>query len=777
MLAVGYSPSSIAKLSAFFVESASESTKNMPTTDKSSALVSSASRPLNLRMRADVSARRQSYQGRDYWVLKDPISLKYFRFEEEEYAILQMLDGTRTPEQIKLAFDYQFAPQKISLQEFYQFIGMMFRNCLLVSDATGQGVELQKRSKERTTQELKSTFTNVLAVRFRGFDPDGLLNVMDGLFRWLFTWPTFCAVVMLWIAAAGLLFTHFELFMQKLPGFHDFFAAQNWGWLALVLATTKIVHEFGHGLACKRYGGQCHEMGVMFLVMTPCLYCNVSDSWTLPSKWKRAAIAAAGMYVELILAAIAVFVWWFSQPGIVNQLALNVIFVSSVSTILFNGNPLLRYDGYYIFSDMLEIPNLRQKSTSILQSQLASWTMGIESRPDPFLPTRKKWLFALYSVAAVLYRWFITFSIFWFLYSLLEPYGVKIIGQFIAMFAIWGLIGMPLIQAYRFFSVPGRFGSVNRSRVAISSLVLAFAVIGILMIPIPHFVRCSFIVQPRNAKNVYVDMPGTLQAVLSQPGQQVVAGQPIVKLDNRELDLQITKLEGDVRLAKTRLDTWKSASLQDRTGEAADEAAVAFAELKSAQSDLQQRQQDLGMMTIKSPIAGQLIPPAYTSKSESENGVLPSWHGYPTDARNVGCYLQQGTLVGRLVPDCVSLEAMLTIDQNDIEFVQSGQEVELFPSATPGVTHEAQIDTISTTKMKSVPRALSSRFGGALVAIQSADGEDIPQSSTFQVSVPFECLDERLADGTTGFAKVRAGSQTVGQRLMRLAQKTFRFDL
>ena len=171
---------------------------------------------------------------------------------------------------------------------------------------------------------------------------------------------------MLGLGALSLIVTNFESFQNKLPSFDNFFAANNWFLLAIVLGVTKVLHEFGHGLACKRFGGRCHEMGLMFLVLTPCLYANVSDSWLLKSKWKRAFIAAAGMYVELVIASIAVFVWWFSIPGLVHHLALNVIVVCSVSTLIFNANPLLRYDGYYILADLMEIPNLRQKSSAML---------------------------------------------------------------------------------------------------------------------------------------------------------------------------------------------------------------------------------------------------------------------------------------------------------------------------------------------------------------------------------------------------------------------------
>ena len=166
--------------------------------------------------------------------------------------------------------------------------------------------------------------------------------------------------------------------------------------LAFTLGITKVLHEFGHGLSCKHFGGECHEMGIMVLVLTPCLYCNVSDSWMLPNKWQRAMIGAAGMYVELVIASVCTFMWWFSTPGLLNNLCLNAMFICSVSTVLFNGNPLLRYDGYYILSDVTEIPNLRQKATTILSRKMGEWCLGMEMADDPFLPQSNQIFFALY---------------------------------------------------------------------------------------------------------------------------------------------------------------------------------------------------------------------------------------------------------------------------------------------------------------------------------------------------------------------------------------------
>ncbi len=739
------------------------------------AMAASASRPLSLHMRRDLDVQRQVYQGRDYWVIRDPLSLKYYRFEEEEYSLLKLLDSEASPDQIKRTFDHDFAPQKISLPELYQFIGMLYRNSLLVSESPDQGLELKKRAVKNRRKEFRQSLTNILAIRCKGFDPDRLLGFLNGCFGWFFSWPAFLVVVLLGLAAGGLLLSQFETFQAKLPNFQEFFAAKNWIWLALVLAITKVLHEFGHGLACKRFGGQCHEMGFMLLVLTPCLYVNVSDSWLLPSKWKRAFIAAAGMYVELVLASIAVFVWWFSHPGLVNQLALNVIFVCSVSTLLFNANPLLRYDGYYILSDLLEIPNLRSKATSILQRSCGHWMLGIEARPDSFLPVRHQWLFALFSVAAAAYRWVVTFSIFWFIYRVLEPYGFKIVGQLIAFSALYGLLVLPLIQLFKFLSVPGRLGTVKPARVTISAIVLLSMMAGILIVPIPHHVHCSFYVQPASAANLYVDVPGKLETIFTLPNTAVKAGQPILVLNSKKLEVQLASMQTRLDLAKVEQENVMKAMSVDHN------SAKRVEEVKSsvlaASANLEKRKMDVQRLVIRSPINGYFLGPARIEKKKSDSGELAFWHGSPLDSKNLGSYLEQQTLVGQVVPDLTKMEAVLAIDQADIEFIRRDQAVELLIFQLPSKTHHSITAAISPSQMKSVPKALSSRHGGDIVAIPDEEGVDVPQSTKYLVNVPLVNTDKLIVGGGTGVAKIRTGSQTVGQRLWRLLNRTFQFEL
>lgn len=736
---------------------------------------SSSGRPLRLTCRADLETTRQQYQGRDYWVLKDPISLKYFRFEEEEFALLKMIDGKSSPDQIKRRFDYKFAPQKISMQELYQFVGMLYRSSLLISDSADQGIELKKRGEKNRAQELRQSLTNILAIRYRGFDPDGLLGALNGYVGWIFSWPAFLMIATLWLAALALIIAQFDVFQSKLPSFNDFFAAKNWIWLALVMAGTKVIHEFGHGLACKRFGGQCHEMGVMFLVLTPCLYVNVSDSWLLNNKWHRALIAAAGMYFEFILAAMAVFVWWFSTPGMVNQLALNVVFVSSVSTVLFNANPLLRYDGYYILSDLLEIPNLRAKATTILQRTFGELLLGIESRPDPFLPTRKKWLFATYSVMAALYKWVITFSIFWFVYSVLEPYGFKIIGQLLAMTAIYGLVAMPLIQLYKFFSVPGRLGVVKPIRASISGVSLLVIIGAVLMIPIPHYIYCDFYAQAANAENVYVDVPGSLAEIYVTENRLVNEGDPLVRLHSQRLKVQLASLATEVETADVRLrNIQNAAAVMDSVADGLHSAEVALA---AALENHRSRRLDEDKLIVRAPIRGYFLTPPRMERKSNDGSELIQWHGSPLEPRNLNAHLESSSMVGQIVPNLEELEAVMAVDQGDIEFVKSGQSVEMLINQIPCKIYQSEVDVVTPTEFASTPKSLSSKYGGGIVTTTSQNGEEVPQSTKFIVRAKLNNFDSRIVPGSTGEAKIRAGSQTIGQRILRWINHTFQFEL
>lgn len=726
-------------------------------------------------MRPDLRVIQHRYQGRVYWVLKDPVGLQYFRFEEEEYAILQMLDSQSSLDEIAERFERQFPPQTIRTEELQQFIGMLHRSGLVITDAAGQGVQLKKRRDERVHAERLGTLTNILSLRFKGIDPDPILNSIYPWVRWFFSGPAVFCCILLGLAALTLVLVQFDVFQSRLPSFQSFFAAKNWLWLGLTLAITKVLHEFGHGLSCKHFGGECHEIGVMLLVLTPCLYCNVSDSWMLPSRWHRAAIGAAGMYVELVLASFATFIWWFTEPGPVNYVCLNVMFISSVSTIMFNANPLLRYDGYYILSDIMEIPNLRQKSSSILSRKLGKWCLGMEEPEDPFLPKRNQALFAFYSVAAAVYRWIVVLSILYFLNKVFEPYGLKFLGQLIALGALYGLVIQPFVKLFKFFKVPGRLGKVIRWRMYTTLGLIAAAVGGVLMIPLPSHVYCSLVVQPRGAASVYVEQDGILEAVFVEPGDQVDKSQPLAQLSNIDIRISIADLTGQRDVYIAQLEGLMRMSFDDQSASA--RVSEVTESLKSVKQQLKQRLDDREKLKLVAPRAGTVLPPSIVQEQSRGDSQLPTWSGYPFDPDNIGATLMTGTKLCQ-IGDPRRLDARLVIDQNDVPLVAPGQSVEILLDQSADQVLEGEIENVATENLKASPQNLSSLHGGPLATQMDSSGVPRPLSPVFEAVVPLPVDDQgMLRIGLTGEAKITTAPRTLGSRLWRYFSRTFNFDM
>jgi putative peptide zinc metalloprotease protein len=739
------------------------------------SLVSSSSRKLPIRKRPDLRARKHRYQGRIYWVVKDPVGLQYYRFEEEEFAILHMLDGQSSLDDIAERFERDFPPQTIRTEELQQFIGMLHRSGLVITDASGQGRQLVKRRDERVHKQRLSTLTNILSIRFKGVDPERFFNFIYPYVRWFFSVPALVACILLALSALTLVIVQFDVFQSRLPDFQTFFGRDKWLWLALTLCGTKILHEMGHGLSCKHFGGECHEIGVMFLVLTPCLYCNVSDSWMLPNRWHRAAIGAAGMYVEIVLASICTFIWWFSEPGPLNYLCLNVMFISSVSTVLFNANPLLRYDGYYILSDILEIPNLRQKASSILNRKLGKWCLGLEEPEDPFLPKRRQWLFATYTVAAAVYRWIVVLSILYFLNKVFEPYGLKILGQLIALGAVYGLVIQPLVNVYKFFKVPGRLGKVKRWRMYTTLGLLIAAIAAVCFIPLPSHVYCPLEVQARGAASVYVDEEGILDEVLVKPGDSVTDGQVLARLRNIDVDISIADLTGQRAEYRAQLDGLRRVSFEDPR--ASDQINEVIEHINSVQSHLDKRQADKAKLQLTARRDGTVLPPPLVPEQEEKDGQLPLWSGSPFDKENLGATLLKGTKFCQ-IGDPHWLEARLVIDQSEFGFVAPGQPVEIMLDQTAECVYKSAIEIKSQEPVKISPEHLSSLNGGPLPTKMGPDGVARPLDRVYDALVPLPYDPQGLVRiGLVGEAKITTKPRTLGSRLYRYLARTFNFEL
>jgi putative peptide zinc metalloprotease protein len=512
----------------------------------------------------------------------------------------------------------------------------------------------------------------------------------------------------------------------------------------------------------------------MLLVFTPALYCNVSDSWMLPNKWHRAAIGAAGMYVELFLAAIATFLWWFSSPGLLNSIALSVMFICSVSTLMFNGNPLLRFDGYYILMDLIEIPNLRQKATEITKRFFVWACLGIDQPENPFLPHKHQWAFGLYTVAAVLYRWVVVFSILFFLNKVFEPYGLKIIGQVIALAGLFGLVVQPLWQLGKFFYTPGRMHKVKRKNVIGTAVVAAVAAAVVLFLPLPYSVKCSFEVQPRGGRQVFTSVPGQIRQVAFRPGDRVEEGQVILQLVNPELEFELLEVEGRFKEAEQVVKNLEGQRYSDPAALSQIETAQEVRD--SAYQQYLEKKREYDRLTIAAPASGTIIPPpGRDDKAAAAQGRLPSWSGTPFDPRNEGALVTPADLICQVGnPD--DMEAVLVVDQAYIDLVREGQAVRLLLEANSRRALESQIVEIATTEMKVAPRSLAAAAGGRLETRTDSAGMVRPLNTSYQARVPLGEAAGALQAGLQGQARIYTGWQPLGSRLYRYCAKTFHFD-
>jgi putative peptide zinc metalloprotease protein len=734
-----------------------------------------------MKMRPDLTFAPQTYQGVDYLVVKEPLGQKYYQFPPQVHYLLTLLDGEITIDQLQDAYHEEYAPKRITRQELQQLLTRFHQDGLVTSDMPGQGIELLKRGDKNNRMERFQMLSNILAIRYRGFDPERILNWLLPWTWWIFTKAAVYVFMVLASIALMSVIVNWGAFQAKLPGFDAFFDPKQWYLFVLVLAVTKMFHEFGHGLSCKRLGGECHEIGFMLLVLTPCLYCNVSDSWRLDNKWHRAAIGAAGMYVEAILATIATFVWWFVQPGMVQDICLRVMLVSSISTVLFNGNPLLRFDGYYILSDILEIPNMGQKSTKALTTLLGRNWLGLEIPDDALMPTNRPAAFASYTVAAFCYRWVIMFSIILFLMRWLEPYGLESLGIGIALFSLIGIVLMPCYKLYKYMSVPGRMHQVKKKRFFSVLFVVGALIAALLLIPVPHKLRCDIVVVPEKISAVYVEEPGVLDECYVEPGDVVTEGQEIARLRNYQLEEQILEAEGRVQVKKKQLVAARTTMIRGYGG--ASQAGALQAEVDEAISLLSDLRIRATKLTIRSPIAGTIMETPYRHPAQAVNEdllvdqqpfLIQRYDNVSAGAGQRFCE----------VADLDQWRGIVLLSEQQVNFIKPGQDAHIRLASRSYETITAKVADVGVTDLsinrdsyellqatQQDPRVRENNIPDLI-------SELVPQYDLnrlhYYAEIPLKDTDRSLKIGQSGMVRVTCPNRSFGSRLLWWINQNFR---
>jgi len=738
--------------------------------------------PVKLKMRPDLTFDRQTYQGVEFWVVKEPLGQKYFQFPPSVFYLLKQLDGEQTIDGLQDKYHAEYAPKRITRQDLQQLLTRFHNDGLVTSDVAGQGSELMKRGEKNTRMERLQMMSNILAIRYRGFDPEGILNFLNRYLWWIFTFTCMCVVIFAASVALLSVLINWSAFQAKLPGFEAFFDPKQWYLFVGVLAVTKMFHEFGHGLSCKRLGGECHEIGFMLLVLTPCLYCNVSDSWRLNNKWHRAAIGAAGMYVEIILATIATFTWWFVQPGLIQEICLKVMLVSSVSTVLFNGNPLLRFDGYYILSDILEIPNLSQKSTKALTTLMGRNWLGLEIPDDHLMPTNRPWAFALFTVASFCYRWLIMFSIIFFLMTWLEPYGLESLGVGIALFSLIGIVVMPGYKLYKYMSVPGRMHQVKKVRFfsILGAVLLLLAVI--LLTPLPHYLRCALIVVPDKLETIYIQEQGILEECLVKPGEVVEKGQVLARLTNLDLALELADAEGKLKAKQAQLQSSMAAGAMDNSGKYLDELATLNSEIVELSQLVNSLNTQNDSLVLKAQVMGGTVLETPYQHPKTSMRDIPNTDQQPLlSGKNESVSVSRGQRFCE-VADLSKWQAYVLLTEQQIKFAKVGNGAKMKLYSRPWDKIEAEIEEVGVTDL-SINRD-SYEMSQQEIA-QLGQQNEIPDlvlemvaqyqkpELQYYARVPLP-TDQKLRIGIGGQARLFTGYRSLGARLLWWVNQTFR---
>ncbi len=731
----------------------------------------STERPVPLRVRPELTALAIEAAGGRCWRIKDPVSLEYFQLAEDEYAVLMMLDGRTSLAEIERQFEQRFAPQNLSLGQLQAYFAHLHAEGLALADTPDQGRQLLERRRSTARRGLTAAFINPLAIRFRGVDPERFINWLYPRSRWLFTlW--FAAIALFIVVCAGLLVVgQFERMSQRLPELRSFFTPAGILWLAIALGVAKVLHELGHALVCRHFGGECHELGLLLLVFTPCLYCNVSDAWMLPGKWPRVAISAAGIVVELFLASVCLVLWWFSEPGLLNSVLLNVVLVCSIGTVVFNGNPLLKYDGYYMLSDALEIPNLAEQANGLMRRMAWGWLAGDKFHPASRLSRgARRWLVA-YAVLSGTYRVFVVAMILWFCWGLFAAWNLKVLGGGLVMIVLAGMALPPLAAAVQFLRDPVRRREADPTRLRWALAAGLLLAAGLFLIPVPQRVAADFVLQPAGDSHVHVTVPGRLLRAVPA-GTAVSAGDIIAELDSEPLRREIDKLTRERDLLALRCRNLDSRRAEDP--EAAAAIPTAAEELARARQRLDQRLEDQECLRLKAPVDGVVFPPADVPDIVTQRRELAAWSRTPLDPRNIGCWLEAGTVLC-IVGQLREFEALLVIGQSEIELVSPGQPVRLLVDQLPGRILAGTVTEVAAVNLEAIPPELVGAHDTAVVRDKA--GALRPAETSYQARVTIPERDLPVSLRARGRAKIRVGSVPLGQQLYRLFRQTFHFRL
>jgi putative peptide zinc metalloprotease protein len=544
-------------------------------------------------LRSSVKVRRQNFRGQRWFVLENPFSNQYFRLRPAAYEFVARLRPDRTVEQVWKECLERFPDDAPGQEAVIQLLSQLYQSGLLQYDLAEDTAQLFRRYERTRQRETRSRLLNIMFMRFPLLDPDQFL---------IRTLPVIGKLIspvggMIWLAvvlsALKIVVDHFPALRDQSQGI---LAPSNLFLLYTGMVLIKTCHEFGHAYFCRRYGGEVHVMGIMLMIFTPIPYVDATSSWGFRSRRQRILVGAAGMIVELFIAALATFVWVNTGQGTLHSLAYNMMFVASVSTLVFNLNPLLRFDGYYILSDWLEIPNLQQRANQQLKFLAERHLFGLKNAESPANSrTEAGWLTG-FGILSGIYRVIVFGGILLFVAD-----RFLLLGIVMAIVCLISWIMVPLSKLVIYLASSPRLAR-NRIRAISVTAGSVMILLSILQfVPVPNHFRAPGVLKSREWTEVLTESPGRLEQLMAEPGVQVNRGQPLARLSNPELDL-------DLAQARAKHDEIQ-ARLRHALQEATSNLKPLQSLLDSASLRLRRLEQDKAALTLRARQTGIWVSP------------------------------------------------------------------------------------------------------------------------------------------------------------------------
>ena len=693
---------------------------------------------LRPRLRAHAQVHRHVYRGEIWYVLQDHSSGRFHRFTPVANTVIGLMDGRRTVQEIWDLAYVRLGSEVPPQDEVIKLLGDLHRADLLQSDVAPDPQELNERRAQHRRIRWKEYFGNPIALRFPLFDPDRVLNRFAPLLRPAFGW----AGALLWLALVACALALAGMHWKELSvgALDRIFSVRNLLLMWLVFPIVKIAHELGHAITVKVRGGEVHEIGVMFLLLMPIPYVNASAASAFADKRWRMLVGASGMLIELLIAAIAMIFWVYMEPGIGRATAYNVLLITGVSTLIFNGNPLLRYDGYYILADWLEIPNLAQRANEYVGYLSQRYLFGVRTLEEPQLAKGERAWFLFYAPASFAYRMFIMVTI-----VLVVSSRFFVIGVVLALWCVYSMLALPVgRRLLQLATGPGL--RAHRARaVSVSAGLVITALIVFGLLPFPSYTPSEGVIWiPPNAE-VRAPVEGFVVRVVARPNSEVRRGDLLFRMRDPQLVARRQSLAALVDEMEARYGV---ALVKNRL-----QLSIVQQQLAQARAELELADKRLAGLAVVSPDDGKFIV---------ENAA-----DYPSR------FVQRGDLMGYVWPAADSVRVVVSQADESLVLTKTTR-VQIRLVERLGEVIDARIEREVPAATDELPSMALSLQGGGKIGLDPSrpgDNRAIDRIFVLDLALPREAHLEHL--GSRVFVRFEHPSEPLAAQWYRSVRREF----